>query len=299
MSNNLNSLYTNHKSTASSNEALRVITGVKYCSDILKMVNNLTFFYDPNWISGDDSYSTLPIGFFYCKSFNETMSANASTKQLIFYNSGMSTDDKVVGDGLTSLIADNIILQPKQYQLEVLIPYTADMILDQYTSNLDALSKVMNFTLKGDSGNPENLVNTFRVLNPSIATLRVLLDVLCGTNVNVEGFATLFAGQNDYNKSSLNAMWEHRRIVRMKMWNGWSFKEVVITSLSIKKSGDFENFYEGSITCQEMPIMIAKPKTQMAVMLNKGGSLVQLMSNTVHERLKPILNKDAKSEVVK
>ena len=61
----------------------------------------------------------------------------------------------------------------------------------------------------------------------------------------------------------------------MKMWNGWKFKYVMLKSVSLTKSGEYDGFYEGSITVQETPIVNVYQKDQISSVERKGKSFLE------------------------
>ena len=61
----------------------------------------------------------------------------------------------------------------------------------------------------------------------------------------------------------------------MKMWNGWKFKYVMLKNVDLTKSGEYDGFYEGSITVQETPIINVYQKDQISSLERKGKSLLE------------------------
>ena len=66
----------------------------------------------------------------------------------------------------------------------------------------------------------------------------------------------------------------------MKMWNGWKFKYVMLKSVSLTKSGEYDGFYEGSITVQETPIINVYQKDQISSVERKGKSFLEKIKGT-------------------
>ena len=59
-------------------------------------------------------------------------------------------------------------------------------------------------------------------------------------SVNHEDYTTKISNiisQPDFNKNSLELMWQMRRILKIKMWNSWTYKYVSIIDLDITKEG--------------------------------------------------------------
>ena len=70
--------------------------------------------------------------------------------------------------------------------------------------------------------------------------------------------------QQDYNKASIEYMWSNRRILKLKLWNGWKFKYLIIKDFDVTKTGENGDFYEGSLTCQEVPILTFRSQAESA-----------------------------------
>ena len=242
------------------NTMTRFVTSIKYTASVAKMVNNLTFLQDPNWDMTANGETTLPLSFFFVQKWSEEMQSEVSQKPMLFYNS-QGTGTETTNGALLDIVADNIITKPKTYKLDVLVPFTPDACLDQFQLDHDTLSNALIFaTTYGNKAG--NVVNDIagglsvynRVVSNSIGILRLLFTAL-SVDLNVSSIVSALLEQNDINKRSLEAMRDNRGIVRMKMWNGWKFKYLVISSLDLTKSGEYDGFYEGTITLQELPVM--------------------------------------------
>ena len=70
--------------------------------------------------------------------------------------------------------------------------------------------------------------------------------------------------QQDYNKASIEYMWSNRRILKLKLWNGWKFKYLIIKDFDVTKIGENGDFYEGTLTCQEVPILTFRRQAESA-----------------------------------
>ncbi len=97
-----------------------MITGIKYNANLVKVFNNITFLYDPNW-EYEAGNPTYPIAFFHVKSMTESMYADISSRPLLFYNSASDATDGT-RSGILNIVSDNIVSKPKIYKLDVLIP---------------------------------------------------------------------------------------------------------------------------------------------------------------------------------
>lgn len=238
---------------------ITVITGIKYNANLVKTFNNITFIYDPNW-EYEAGNPTYPIAFFYVKSMTEGMTSDISSKPMLFYNSESSATDGTKA-GLLNIITDNLVIKPKVYKLEVLIPANSSTFKNS-SLNVADVANVWNFLSSHDSETSKTLSQVTQVVNVSFGIIESLLKGLYGTAVSVSSICNMLLQQQDYNKNSIEYMWRNRRILKLKMWNGWKFKYLVIQDFECNKTGEDGDFYVGTITCQEVPILTFRKQTQ-------------------------------------
>lgn len=243
-------------------QPITVITGLKYNISLVKVFNNLTFLYDPNW-EYQQGEPTYPIAFFYVKSMTEQMSSDVSQKPMLFYNTTSDSTDSAKG-GLMNIVADNIVLKPKTYKLDVIIPANGSTLKNSSFS-FDAITNVNGFLFsngqfKGGTG----LDIASRITNISLGILETLFKGLYGTSVSASSICNMLLQQQDYNKASIEFMWSNRRILKLKLWNGWKFKYLIIKDFDVTKVGENGDFYEGTLTCQEVPILTFREQTKSA-----------------------------------
>lgn len=239
-----------------------VITGLKYNTSLVKVFNNLTFLYDPNW-EYQQGEPTYPIAFFYVKSMTEQMSADVSQKPMLFYNTAGGSNDSTKG-GLMNIVADNVVLKPKVYKLDIIIPANGSTLKNSSFS-FDAITNVNGFLFsngkfKGSTG----LDIASRIVNIALGVLETLLKGLYGTSVSASSICNMLLQQQDYNKASIEYMWSSRRILKLKLWNGWKFKYLVIKDFDVTKVGENGDFYEGALICQEVPILTFRKQSESA-----------------------------------
>jgi hypothetical protein len=256
-----------------------LVTGVKYTASLVKTFNNMTFLYDPNWeyVQGEPSY---PIAFFFVKSMTEQMSSDISQKPMLFYNTASDGTDATQG-GLLNIIADNIIIKPKTYRLEVIIPANGTALSNTFF-NAENVSVVNNFTFKESAGG--NLGNTIGLISDMcLNILSVLFTSLYGNDLSLSTISNAILQQQDYNKASIENMWRSRRILKMKLWNGWKFKYLAIKDCDISKVGEDGDFYKGTITCQEMPVLTFRnqKKSALSALSSISSALGQLQKKAV------------------
>ena len=243
-------------------QPITVVTGLRYNTSLVKIFNNLTFLYDPNW-EYQQGEPTYPIAFFYVKSMTEQMSSDVSQKPMLFYNTAGDSNDSTKG-GLMNIVADNVVLKPKVYKLDIIIPANGSTLKNSSFS-FDAITNVNGFLFSNGEfmgGTGLNLAS--RIVNISLGVLETLFKGLYGTSVSTSSICNMLLQQQDYNKASIEYMWSNRRILKLKLWNGWKFKYLIIKDFDVTKTGENGDFYEGSLTCQEVPILTFRSQAESA-----------------------------------
>ena len=243
-------------------QPVTVITGLRYKTSLVKVFNNLTFLYDPNW-EYQQGEPTYPIAFFYVKSMTEQMSSDVSQKPMLFYNTAGDSNDSTKG-GLMNIVADNIVLKPKVYKLDIIIPANGSTLKNSSFS-FDAITNVNGFLFSnGEFKGSTGLNLASRIVNISLGILETLFKGLYGTSVSASSICNMLLQQQDYNKASIEYMWSNRRILKLKLWNGWKFKYLIIKDFDVTKVGENGDFYEGTLTCQEVPILTFREQSESA-----------------------------------
>lgn len=243
-------------------QPVTVITGLKYNTSLVKVFNNLTFLYDPNW-EYQQGEPTYPIAFFYVKSMTEQMGSDVSQKPMLFYNTAGDSTDSTKG-GLMNIVADNVVLKPKVYKLDIIVPANGSTLKNSSFS-FDAITNVNGFLFSnGDFKGSTGLDIASRIVNISLGILETLFKGLYGTSVSASSICNMLLQQQDYNKASIEYMWSSRRILKLKLWNGWKFKYLVIKDFDVTKVGENGDFYEGTLTCQEVPILTFRKQSESA-----------------------------------
>lgn len=241
---------------------ITVITGLRYNTSLVKVFNNLTFLYDPNW-EYQQGEPTYPIAFFYVKSMTEQMSSDVSQKPMLFYNTAGDSNDSTKG-GLMNIVADNVVLKPKVYKLDIIIPANGSTLKNSSFS-FDAITNVNGFLFSnGEFKSSSGLDIASRIVNISLGVLETLFKGLYGTSVSASSICNMLLQQQDYNKASIEYMWSNRRILKLKLWNGWKFKYLIIKDFDVTKIGENGDFYEGTLTCQEVPILTFRSQAKSA-----------------------------------
>ena len=243
-------------------QPITVITGLRYNTSLVKVFNNLTFLYDPNW-EYQQGEPTYPIAFFYVKSMTEQMSSDVSQKPMLFYNTAGDSNDSTKG-GLMNIVADNVVLKPKVYKLDIIIPANGSTLKNSSFS-FDAITNVNGFLFSNGEFKASSGLNlASRIVNISLGVLETLFKGLYGTSVSASSICNMLLQQQDYNKASIEYMWSNRRILKLKLWNGWKFKYLIIKDFDVTKIGENGDFYEGTLTCQEVPILTFRSQAESA-----------------------------------
>jgi hypothetical protein len=255
----LTSISTLYTQLSSKDNPVTVLTGLKYTTSLIKILNNMTFLYDPNWEyeQGKPSY---PIAFFFVKSMTEQMSSDISQRPMMFYNTASDTNDATKG-GVMNIVADNIIIKPKVYKLEIVIPANGSA-LSNTLFNFENMSSVYTFLCSSERLSNNDFVRPMAGIGTAISVLKTLLKSLYGSTLSLSSVLNALLEQQDYNKASLEAMWRGRRILKLKLWNGWKFKYLAIRDLDIQKTGLDGDFYTATLICQEMPILSMRQQSK-------------------------------------
>lgn len=251
--------------------SLRFVTGIRWYKGLLETLNNMTFIYDVNWNPNNSPKSTFPVCFFHVKSYHEVMSSEISQKQMLFYNSASdntSSDPTVATDpsadsGLLNVVADNIVIKPKVYKLDVVIPYRQLTLLDQsFVYNTHTAQAVNEYLINKRNELDRTFGSYLTMTQPYVSLIKTITTTLVNYTMreSVDQWIENTLHQPDYNKESLEVMWRLRHIVKMKMWNSWRYKYVAISDIDITKEGTEDGVYEATLTVQEMPIVSMYPQ---------------------------------------
>lgn len=274
--------------------SLGFITGVHFTKGMLKAINGITFLYNPAWEAGQYRDPTFPAAFFHVKSMHEVHEAEVSQKQLLFYNSQKKADNATTIDGVMNIVADNIVVKPKQYKLDILVPFGVASLLSGLSNtalNPYQLSGVTSAQFTG--GEKRGTLIEQVASTPPIAALYEIMKLFVWQPlVDISNTETLTADYfksmmytDTYNKNSLQEMFESRGILKLKTWDSWKYKYVVITNMDITKEGTDENYFEASLTLQEMPIMTVRNVSGIKV-----PTYVNVYRNAAGEALKKFID---------
>lgn len=252
------------------NAGLRFVTGYSYATNLLKAINNMTFFYNPLWEYNDNTKGTLPVAFFHLKGIHEVMTSEVQTKKVMFYNSQKETTIDSASGSVVNVIADNIVNKPKTYKLDVIVPYSsATLLFNSSYFNSEQVSMVGDFLVRNsvDEGTAQlNNLNILPYVTPYMELMKAIFNSLGILDASaLYDFPKSMIEKPTPNKDSLEYLWKSRTIVKLKLWNGWKYKNVVITDIDITKEPTEDGVEEATITCTEVPVM--KMRTYNAMKL--------------------------------
>lgn len=238
------------------NGGLRFITGYRYSTGLLRSINNMTFFYNPIWEYNSQTKRTLPVAFFHLKSIHEVMESEVQTKKVMFYNSQKENTSDSASGAVLNVIADNIVNKPKSYKLDVIVPYSSmTLLFNSAFYNSEQVANVFS-VLKDGEASDFSAANWISAVNPYMVVIKSILSSLGAMN-----FSSISSGIKSLletpmvNKESLEYLWKSRTIVKLKLWNSWTYKNVVITNIDITKESTEDGVLEATIVCTEVPVM--------------------------------------------
>lgn len=265
---------------------MQFITGIHFTKSMLKTLNGITFLFDPNWVAGTGDTPTFPVAFFHIKGQHEIMESEISQKTMLFYNDNSSLSQSSVTGGMTNVVADNIVIKPKIYKLDVIVPYSdLTLLTSNYTLQAEQLAGVASLLATGSGSSVDKVSPYLTLSTPYVEVIKTLLkQFMVADYSSISGFTTSVLSSPDYNKNSLEAMWKNRSILKLKLWNGWKYKYVAINNIDISKEPTEDGVYEATITVQEMPIMTFRKtgiKTQSWVnpILKYSGEAIKSIIN--------------------
>lgn len=240
-------------------DGLTIVTGIHFAKSTLKLLNNITFLFDPSWEAGANALPTFPVSFFHIKSIHEIGESEVSEKPLLFYNSQATVNADSVSGGVLNVVADNITIKPKRYNLEVIIPYSnLSLLQTSYALQPSQYDAIIN-TISSGNGKNSIAFSVPAYLSVYINLIKSLLNTLIAADyTSVSSFVQSVLSTPEYNKNSLEAMWRNRAVLKFKNWNDWRYKYVVLNSFDITKEGEEDGVFEASLTLSELPILTVR-----------------------------------------
>lgn len=247
-------------------DGLNFVTGFRYAEGMIKAVNSLTFVYDSTW-EASSTVSTYPIAFFGIKNIKENAVSEVQTKKMLFYNSQVESNASVTTGSILNVVADNIVNKPKTYQMEIIVP---DVTTGMIFSNPYAQPYQLVGVTTANNDKTRNAWSTAMIsLNLILDVLSLVTGLVPSSNI-AKLIAETIGVKPKYNKDSLLYMWENRKVLKLKLWNDWKFKYVVISDLSFSKIPTEDNYETANVTFTEIPMAVMYPNKTLG---NKITSL--------------------------
>lgn len=227
---------------------LRVVTALAFAENSLKRINQMSFFYDPNWVRQEraGAQESLPFAFIEVIKDDIVLSNEISKKRVILYEPDTSAKDKrdTFRPSAMSIISDNVVTHPVVHNIECLIPY--GFITKIFTNVSDAVAVVTSvFNFSSDVQ-----------LTKAQETLALIQQIVHYAEKFV-GLASSFFpyDSNAYNINSIKAMHRNASIVKFKSWDSWDFKYGVLGPVRISKVGTEDDYVRCSLEFVELPIL--------------------------------------------
>jgi hypothetical protein len=241
---------------------LIIPTVLRVTTEEIEYWSNMTCLYDKFW-EFDPNVSTLPISFFYITSLREVIKAQGAEKRVIVYESP-TTDQSSYGfnpkiafhpsyKNNLEVIMDNVVVQPKQYQMEIIIP---DGLIGPYhRQGLQRLQALVYYIDKVVMGHDTKLgdavhatLGVSQTVFDLVETISNFADIILGTMGSSAQFSTI-------NKNSIEAMAAKGHVLVFKKWTGYNYSYGIITDIEISKKPAEQGIHRGVITFQETPIL--------------------------------------------
>lgn len=272
-----------------SNKSIILPTVLKVTSEEIDYWTNMTCFYDKYW-EFEPNFATVPISFMHITSVTEMITAQGAEKRVIVYEAPDTLQGKAgfVDAGISShpayknnleVIMDNVVVQPKQYQMEVIIPESLiGPFHKQGLARLEALLYHMEQT-NVDSGVVSSIANILRgvqVVVGAVEKTASLADLILGVAGGSSQMSTI-------NKNSIEAMVKKGRVVLFKKWTGYDYSYGIITKMDVADKPTEDGVFRGSITFQETPILnISQKKISPLASLSTARSTATSIARYVN-----------------
>ena len=204
----------------------------------------MTFLYDPNWTPqqvgypGDSSFA-----FFEIIKIQEIQHNEVSNRRILLYEETPDNQQAKYGmlrQSVLQVVSDNVAVDPIQYKMEVLIPY--GFITKLFGTVGDAMVAVLSF-FDGGAASTMSIPGSLKMMVDYADKFLQAVNVF---------YPTVSAA---YNKNSIMAMARNRSVLKMKSWDSWDYKYVIIKDVSISKEGLEDNYFRASIDVQEVPVL--------------------------------------------
>jgi len=267
-----------------------VPTVLQITADALSYWTNMTCLYDRYW-EADTEKVTLPVCMFHVKKIVPTYAVETSKKRVILYEprrdgvaSAAAASDQM-RHSVVQTVVDNAVKQPTTYSMEVIVPFQP---VGRYvTEGMKMVSDIVTAMSDLFGGSfPDGFTDWWEGgFSTVFSVLKVAQQAedLIGNLASMDGISYI-------NKNSLEAMAESCRTLCMKMWTGFEYKYVVITSMTYEKQPAEDDVFRATLTLQEMPVLaITRPKDPKPAS-NKRNWLVRAISAEQHAKASSLIS---------
>lgn len=232
---------------------LKLATTIKMSKDSIKRINSMTFLFDPKHDINQIGYDgeTLPFAFFELVSVHEIQHNTVSNRRILLYESdaqaearskqNTGSNNKFVSQSVLQVVSDNIVTDPLQWNMEILIPY--GFMTKLFSSVGEAISAVTNFFEPKATGTVLSVTSRVAQAMDYTSRLAKTVDFFMGNSSSM------------YNRNSLMAMARNRSVLKMKSWDSWDYKYVIIKNINITKDGINDDYFNATLEVQEVPIL--------------------------------------------
>jgi hypothetical protein len=252
-----------------------VPTMLQMATDVLSYWTSMTCLYD-RYRSAEDGVVTLPIALFHVLKITPTYSNEVSKKRVILYepqnNKSATEMADAMREGVMQTIADNVVKNPKTYNVEVIVPFQP---IGRYVGEgIKTLSDmVVGFSDLLGGNTPGGFTDWWEGIFSSVFALIKT----ASTAADFAGKLPGMDGVSFINMNSLEAMADSGRVLCMKMWTGYDYKFVVITNFSYDKQPKEDGVFRGTIQCQEVPILqVTRPSQKKASIINRNWAVTAI-----------------------
>lgn len=248
---------------------IMVQTVLNLARETLDYWQNLTCFFDRNWVPTYDKV-TLPFCFFQILRYSEIQRAETSTKRVLMYEppESESGDEEDAGvplrRGAMQTIVDNVVLQPKEYRMEIVVPFMPfGRFVKQGLFSAQYIKQFFGMVTGESSGvSPAAIPFIEEQFEHVIAFLTKGQTAFIDQSIwsplaeEEEGVVSL---NNMVNKNSLDAMFSRGGTIQFKTWMGFETKYVVITDCTAEKRGIEDDVWRMDMTVRELPVLSLAP----------------------------------------
>jgi hypothetical protein len=241
-----------------------VPTLLQISADAVSYWTSMTCLYNRWWYPLSDKM-TMPIAMFHVKKITETQQNEISKKRVMLYEpqlseTGGQPDDRL-REGVMQTIVDNIVKQPKTYSMEIIVPFQpVGRYVGEGVQTLSSMLTSFINLLGGDNTAVQHAADILAAWFSIPATAAKAAEQVANL-ASVFGFSGT-DGAGMINKNSLEAMADSGKVLCMKMWTGYDYKFVSITSLSFDKDPKEDDVFRATMQLQEMPVLQVTPRPE-------------------------------------